>query len=186
MTKPTDPNPPKPPVTVADLLTVKKSLEDEVRICLDSATADRLLRAEKELNRAKGIGVSFEGSSRLETLEEAQAEHEAAVAANDAATALLKLRAVPRWRLKELIEGHRPTQDQRAEYKAQLRALNLPANMELEYNPETFPPVLIAETVIEPKMTVEEAEQLWNSDAWSDGELGQLLQACQAVNKIVR
>lgn len=39
------------------------------------------------------------------------------------------------------------------------------------WNSETFPPALIAECSLEPRMSVEDAASLWKSEDWSRGEL---------------
>jgi hypothetical protein len=50
------------------------------------------------------------------------------------------------------------------------------------YNPETFPPALIAACAAEPTMTVEQAEEIWKSEHWSRGELTTLFFGCMEVN----
>lgn len=39
------------------------------------------------------------------------------------------------------------------------------------YNLDKFAPALLANVCVDPKMTPEEAEELWTSDAWNRGEL---------------
>jgi hypothetical protein len=50
------------------------------------------------------------------------------------------------------------------------------------YNVETFCPALLSECVVEPKISMEEATELWTSDTWSRGELSELFFACVDVN----
>lgn len=50
------------------------------------------------------------------------------------------------------------------------------------YNIDTFCPALISLSLVEPTITVEEAKELWSSEAWSRGELTELFFACVNVN----
>lgn len=59
-----------------------------------------------------------------------------------------------------LVAAHPPTKDQ------QLQGIG--------FNPETFNPALIAACLVEPKVTPEEFLEIWQSDAWSQGELSTL------------
>jgi hypothetical protein len=49
------------------------------------------------------------------------------------------------------------------------------------YNPEKFAPVIIAETCVEPEMSLEDAKELWTSDDWNRGERMTLLMAAIEV-----
>ena len=50
------------------------------------------------------------------------------------------------------------------------------------WNTSTFPPALIAASMADPVMTVEQAEELWTSESWSRGELGGLFSAIVKLN----
>jgi hypothetical protein len=62
---------------------------------------------------------------------------------------------------------YKPTQDQK--------------KMGLDYNVDKFAPVLLAKTCIEPAMTEEDANDIWESDNWNRGERMQLLMAALEV-----
>ncbi len=49
------------------------------------------------------------------------------------------------------------------------------------YNPDKFGPALVAETCIDPKMTTEDVEELWESDNWNRGERMMLMMAAIEV-----
>lgn len=51
----------------------------------------------------------------------------------------------------------------------------------LDYNAEKFAPKLIAATCIEPEMTEEDAQEIWDSEAWNRGERMQLFMAAMEV-----
>lgn len=53
---------------------------------------------------------------------------------------------------------------------------------ELSHNPETFPPALIAASSVAPKMSLDDATKLWESDNYSSGELALLFMTAQSVN----
>lgn len=64
----------------------------------------------------------------------------------------------------KLLAEHPPTKDQKSEGHT--------------YNPDTFAPALIAEVVVDPKLTVEQATAIWTGETWSRGELRDLFMAC--------
>jgi hypothetical protein len=49
------------------------------------------------------------------------------------------------------------------------------------YNPDSFGPAIIAETCVEPQMTVEDVTEIWASDDWNRGERMMLLMAAIEV-----
>lgn len=79
----------------------------------------------------------------------------------------LKFEAISSRELDKLRAKHPPTQKQRAE--------NLGVNL------ETFNPALVAATLVEPKVTEDEAVELFNSDRWSAGELAQIFNTASDV-----
>jgi hypothetical protein len=64
----------------------------------------------------------------------------------------------------DLMAEHPPTKAQKEEGSS--------------YNPDTFAPALIAAVVSEPKLTIEQATEIWNSKTWSRGELRDLFIGC--------
>lgn len=55
-----------------------------------------------------------------------------------------------------------------------------------EWDPETFPPALIAASCADPAMTPDEAKLLWDDEAWSVQELDQLFTGALKVNAALR
>jgi hypothetical protein len=49
------------------------------------------------------------------------------------------------------------------------------------YNPDSFGPEIISKTCINPEMTIEDANEIWESDDWNRGERFQLLMAAIEV-----
>lgn len=62
----------------------------------------------------------------------------------------------------------------------EIRAENPPSKYDKErnllYNSLSFPPALMAHAAVEPKLSKEEWEEIWESDAWSAGELRDLFE----------
>lgn len=72
------------------------------------------------------------------------------------------IRALPRRQYRQLLEAHPPAGDN------------------ADWNPDTFPPALIAASAVDPTFTVEQATQLW--DEWEAAESGLLFLACWQLN----
>lgn len=81
--------------------------------------------------------------------------------------ATVLLRAIGNTTYDRLLTEHPPTKEQKEE--------------DATYNPDTFAPALIASVLAEPKLTVEEATEMYNSDEWSRGELLNLFTECIIV-----
>lgn len=51
----------------------------------------------------------------------------------------------------------------------------------MAFNPETFAPALVAACSVEPKLSADDAKEIWESDAWSTGELNYLFDTVSAL-----
>jgi hypothetical protein len=96
------------------------------------------------------------------------------------------IRAVGRKAWKKLVDEYQPKPAQQDEYQARQRAAGIAErNVErLEYDPERFPAVCLAATFHDPALTIEEAQRLWDSEVFSDGELERIFAACMGINRI--
>ena len=81
---------------------------------------------------------------------------------------VVTLRAIGSKAYDDMIAGHPPTKEQKAEGGS--------------YNVDTFAPALISACSSNPHLTVDEARQVWQSDDWSRGELMELFLGCVEVN----
>lgn len=72
----------------------------------------------------------------------------------------LKFQAISSKEYDDLIAANPPTSKQRQNGNA--------------YNVDTFAPALIAAVSLEPKMTVEQAKEIYFSPEWATGEVGEL------------
>lgn len=73
----------------------------------------------------------------------------------------LQLRALPRKQYRTLCEAH-PSET-------------------ADWNPDTFPPALIAASIVEPVFTVEQATELW--EGWEDADAARVFLACFHLNE---
>ena len=81
----------------------------------------------------------------------------------------MRLRAISSRAYDKLIGDHPPTPTQRDQGAA--------------YNVDSFAPALIAAVSLEPKMSTDDATEIYNSDEWSPGEVGGLfLEALRLCN----
>ena len=76
----------------------------------------------------------------------------------------LELKAISAKAYDDLIAAHPPTKEQKVDGQG--------------YNPDTFAPAIIAEVVDEPKLSLEQATEIWSSSDWSRGELRDLFLEC--------
>jgi hypothetical protein len=79
-------------------------------------------------------------------------------------TVVVSLVAISADEYDEMLAEHPPTKAQKEEGNT--------------YNPETFPPALIAAVMAEPKITLEQAQTIWKGKTWSRGELRDLFMNC--------
>lgn len=75
----------------------------------------------------------------------------------------LKVRALKRKDYRDLMDAH-PSD-----------------NEDEDWNPDTFPPALIAAAAVEPEFTLEEATQLW--DEWEIAEAARVFLVCFNLNE---
>lgn len=63
--------------------------------------------------------------------------------------------------------GHKPTQEQK--------------KAGLDYNPDTFAPLLLSRVCVDPQLSLEDAKEIWESDNWNRGERLMLLMSAMEV-----
>lgn len=124
--------------------------------------AEALRRAALTVTRA----VLLHGEESAEVLEAAKAQ-EQAQAALDACKVRITFHNAKPARFLELIAAHPPTEDGKRRGE--------------QWNPETFPPALIAECAVDDRTAGQWAAEL-DSGAWSLGERHELFETALAVN----
>lgn len=79
----------------------------------------------------------------------------------------LKIQAIGSKEYDDLVASHPPTSKQKKDGAA--------------FNIDALAPALISACLVEPVMTPDEAAELYNSPAWSAGEMGGLYVACMRL-----
>jgi hypothetical protein len=164
-------------VTYDDLVSRKKPVTKTVTIVLDPVLADEYEDAKRERDvasaRAGARPADSDVQARLWEAEETLARLEARLE-EERALVRFTFRAIGRAAYDALASLHPPTPAQRAHGKA--------TGQETVVNEETFPPALVAASLVEPKLSPAEAQALWADDAWNSAELLALFAAAAGVN----
>ena len=166
------------PATADHLRSRKQPASRTVEVVLDPALADEVREAERRRDDAdRRLALRRDDEAAQQEAWDAAAVLEAlrARAVEEDAVVSVRFRSIGRHAWDDLIRAHPPTDEQIAEAKA--------AGMgELNFNSETFPPAVVAASLEEPAMSVDEVAALWDSPDWNQAELGVLFQAALEVN----
>jgi hypothetical protein len=166
------------PATADHLRSRKQPATKTVEVVLDPALAEQVREAERRRDDAdRRLAVrpddpniqteSWEAAAALETLRAQAVKQDAVVT--------VRFRSIGRHAWDDLIRQHPPTDAQTAEAKA--------AGMgDLNFNSDTFPPAVVAASLEDPKLTVDEVAEIWDSPDWNQAELGVLFGAALEVN----
>lgn len=136
--------------------------EAEVSICVAgdlAADADRLTAALDAIDRRRaGPGASLaDGAERAQLVEELEEVRELMRSAE----VPFRFRALPRTEFSALIAAH-------------------PGGPDQNWNPDTLPPALIAASSLNPKLTLEQVEELF--EVFNDDQRGDLYAAAWRAN----
>jgi hypothetical protein len=159
-----------------------------VEIIGDSDVARRLNEAEaKQADARNRLELDPSDVRARRDGDDADAELDALSSEIDACLWRFTLRTVGRDRYESLRLANLPTTEQVERARAE-------GNPNLNHNPETFPPALIGESIlnvtaggetVEP-FGVDEAKILWGDEDWSQAELLSLFGAAMSVNEARR
>ncbi len=180
---------PPRPVPTFDHLRKKQPLERVVRVALNDASAttykdaaDALMKAEAALATVEKQARQRNGAAGTETelaVVAARSERDAAQTAADKArkaleteTVEMRFRALGRKRYDELVRAHPP-----ADIKAEDGTVKKSTD---PYEYETFAPALVAASCVEPGMTEDQVQTLF--DEWNAAEVMELWVAALSVN----
>ena len=92
------------------------------------------------------------------------------------ATRAVKFESLGRYEYEKLVEDNGPTDEQRK--KARSRGANEPT-----WDLDKFPPLIISKCAIGPRMTLDQATEIWNSKNYNQGELKMLLTTALGSNR---
>lgn len=162
------------PVTFDHLKSSKKPATRSIRIALDSDMAEVYSDAQAKLQTAKFSVEAATPERKTQAQKDlAKARKEAAEAEEAIKENSIKFtfRTIGRRRFEKLVEDNQPTPDQKEK------------TPEIDWNPDTFPPKIIAESLVEPELTEEQVQELWDSEDWSSGDLEALFLTAIMVNR---
>lgn len=153
--------------SMSEILRLKKPNTRKCVILLDSALSHEIDRVSREIEaldqqrRLKIGGSLADTQSRdmqalLDELAELESEAEDM-------TVEFTFQDIGRKRYDELVRENRPTEAEKQEYK------DAGGEGVLPYSTETFPALLVSETSIDPKITLKEAEVMF--EEWAEGDL---------------
>lgn len=138
--------PPTRPVPTFDHLRAKQPVRVPYWVAMDDGTASQLL---SEAKRQLGRALIRNDETEVEKARQAVADAEENMR-NSSVRILFQ--GLGRYQFEKLMAEHPPTEEQKAELSK--------VGREAEYNWETFAAPLVAACAIEPKMTVEQVEEL--------------------------
>ncbi len=151
--------------TIADIKSKKKAVTKQIAIQLDGEIADHIVDL-RELH------VAARDADRLSnTADKAPAileEIEALVEKSRETEVVFTFKSVGRFRYDELVMEHPPTKEAKKEGA--------------EFNADTLPPALVAESCTDPEMSLEDAIEIFASPDWNGAELRRLFFGALEVN----
>lgn len=165
----------------ADHLKKKRPATKTVEIVLDPDLAVELRDAEQAADEAKRRLALRPDDHDLQTAEWAAAETVEALrvrAADEDAVVTVRFRSIGHVAWDELLNRHPPTDEQIAEAKREGLG-------PITFNPETYPPAVVAASIDEPKLSVDEVQAMWDSPDWNAAELGMLFAAALEANQSI-
>lgn len=155
------------PLTWDHLKSQKKAERRSVVIPLDGDLADRYTTQKFEVERLRLRAEARPDEPEIhQRLDEQERKLEGLRAELDENSVEFIFKSIGRQRFEDLILSNPPTSDQRKDAKKR--------GDELNFNPDTFPPSLIARSIVSPEMDEAAVKEMWVSDEWSSSE-------CQAL-----
>lgn len=169
--------------SMSEIIRLKKPNTRSCHILLDSALAHELNELEREIEKLErkievrnrsGRGGSLADSS-IKELDRLREEFEVKEEEAEGFTVEFTFQDIGRKRYDELVKENRPTDEEKKEYK------EAGGEGVLAYSTETFPARLVALTSVSPKISEEEAFQIF--DEWAEGDLETLFTTALLVCK---
>lgn len=156
-----------------DRLKAKKPIEDVVDILLDDEPAKVVTDAREALLEAEALLHEDPKNPKLKKArDDAQKAVDKAMAEQDGDIVTIRFRALGRKRYEQLLDENGPTKEQEKKAKD--------AGGEASWNEDTFPVALIAASAIEPVLTEEQVQELF--DEWNQIEAQMLFLSAYRVN----
>lgn len=148
-----------------DLLAAKKPQRRTVPVSLDPDMTERLDAARRAVRVAE-IALDTAAEDRRDVaqdnLDAARVDLDQLEAEVKAQTVLFVFEGLGRKGYEELMANHPPTREQRDRLKA--------TGDFAPWNVDEFPPILISACLVEPRLSVDEVRQIWDSPRWNQSE----------------
>lgn len=168
---------------ITEFLDRKKPAAIKVPIICDSDLADAVTAAEAHLRTVREKAGAVAPARATAEIEEAELGLDEARAAAREATLVFRFEAISGPAFEEIRDTWPSTETQRREHKQRARRAGYTGEMApLPWDPTEFPIALIAACCADPKLTPDQARELWTADALSQGERDRLLDAAMAAN----
>lgn len=151
--------------TIADIKSRKKAVTKQVVIQLDGEMADRIAELRKAHSAARDADRM---SNQPDTAPAIQKQIDELVEESRNTEVTFTFKSIGRFRYDELVDEHPPTKEAKKEGA--------------EFNADTFPPALVAESCVDPEMTNEDAVDIFASPDWNGAELRRLFFGALEVN----
>lgn len=167
---------------VGEILSGRTPRTKSIRLILDGKSTDELDAARAELRTAKQLDKEAEekGSETLSTaslVPDAERRYKEIEAKILDDSTVFSFKAIGRKKLAKIRAEHPPTEEQWATYRERAKAN--PLVQPPTFDSDGIAPELIEAALVDPKLTLEEARELW--DELSDGEAAQLYDAAWEV-----
>jgi hypothetical protein len=166
------------PLTFDHLRSRKKPTTTSVTIVLDPDLYDTYDAARRRRDQAQAQAAARpDDSEAAAQLWEAQDSFDKVERRleEEEALAVFTFRSIGRKAYDDLVADHPPTKDQRL--KAKASGLG-----DIAWNHDTFPPALVAASLVEPALDAEQMAALWADPNWNQAELVALMNAAIEVN----
>lgn len=154
-------------------------------ICLKPRLAIELEHAESFLKAARELAYAQPtNKDRWAAVEEAIHFYNRAAAAAVGHSQKFTARGMPRPEYDELcgMDEHRPTRTHQEEWRAKCEREGIPY-APLSWNPDAFPPALMAQCMVTPELDYEDGVRIW--EEWSDAQAAVLFDLCLRAQKVV-
>jgi len=150
---------------MAAIIAKKKPVTKRVKIQLDGDIANEIASLEDHLNEARRYDRRHNEADTAPAIEK---EMDALLDRAKQTEREFVFVSIGRVKYDELVQQHPPTSDQKKAGG--------------QFNSDTFPPALIAAAAIDPKISIDQAELIFNGGEWNAAELLRMFYAALEAN----
>jgi len=148
-----------------DIIAEKKSVTRRVTIQTNGEIVEEIKAMREALEEAKRYDRRH---NEEDTAPRVQAKLDELMEQAKSTEREFVFQSIGRVEYDKLVEAHPPTADQRKQGN--------------QFNVDTFPAALVSRAAVSPKITLEQAEEIFDSPSWNNAELLRLYYAAQEAN----